>query len=59
MKTKSRPKRYSLRSLGGIGRFTFLVRVKAKKVKPKPEPRRTQDRMPKTIIGNIVWELRH
>ena len=55
---KSRPKRYRLRSLGGIGRFTLLVRVKEKK-KKQPEPRRTQGGFPKGIIGNIWWELKH
>ena len=56
MKKKSRPKRYRLRSLCGIGRYTLLVRVKEKK---KPEPRRTQGGFPKGIIANIWWELKH
>ena len=57
-KGKTKTVRYRLRTLCNFGRFTFLVRVKAKKVKPKAQPR-PQDRMPKTIIGNIVWEIRH
>lgn len=48
--------RYRLRTLCHLGRFTFMVRVKAKKPKAQPRP---QGGFPKTIIGNIVWELQH
>jgi len=54
-KDKTKTVRYRLRTLCNFGRFTFLVRVK---VKPKAQPR-PQDGLPKTIIGNIVWEFRH
>lgn len=57
MKTKKTTTvRYRLRTLCNLGRFTFMVRVKVKKPKAQPRP---QDGFPKTIIGNIVWELQH
>lgn len=48
--------RYRLRTLCHLGRFTFMVRVKAKKPKTQPRP---QGGFPKTLLGNILWELKH
>lgn len=53
---KTKTVRYRLRTLCHLGRFTFMVRVKAKKPKAQPRP---QGGFPKTILGNILWELQH
>jgi len=54
--TKTKPIRYRLRTLCNFGRFTFMVRVKVKKPKAQPRP---QGGFPKTMLGNILWELKH